>query len=294
MSDNAQPSNAQEPVNFEQLFAKKYFEATPDAKKEFRTLLFSDAIADFKSRIHRAFLPSAQNVPTTVVLNSTIRRTLTMYVDSPENIEKIDNFLAYLYRVAKTALLSQLNSAGETVSLSNSNDDERSDLDVPAPAESSYNTFIEDLEKESVSLQEVLGDYPRLCDPQNERDQLDQKIVLLAGEGYTNQQIADKLNKSYNVVTHRRKEIAAYMLRCRIQAARRDGCSAQTVIQDLQLSELRCVSSSIMRALDVTPREFEAAFRELAKTKPEFARLVEDDQFAEKIAQLTKDESSDR
>lgn len=294
MSDNAQPSNAQEPVNFEQLFAKKYFEATPDVRKEFLTLLFSDAVADYKSRVHRAFSPSAQNLQTTEVVDSAICRALVMYANSPENIEKIENFLAYLYRVAKTTLLRQLSRNGKTISLSDPNDDERPDLDVPAPAESSYNTFIEDLEKESVSLQEVLGDYPRLCDPQNERDQLDQKIVLLAGEGYTNLQIADKLNKSYNVVTHRRKEIAAYMLRCRIQAARRDGCSAQTVIQNLQLSELRYVSSSIMRELDATPREFEAAFRELAKTKPEFARLVEDDQFAEKIAQLTKDESSDR
>lgn len=294
MSDNAQPSNAPKPVNFEQLFAKKYFEATPDVRQEFRTLLFSDAVADYKSRVHRAFSPSTQHVQITEVVNSAIYRALVMYANSPENIEKIENFLAYLYRVAKTALLRQLSRNGKTISLSDPNDDEAPTSNVPAPAESSYNTFIEDLEKESVSLQEVLGDYPRLCDPQNERDQLDQKIVLLAGEGYTNLQIADKLNKSYNVVTHRRKEICAYMLRCRIQAARRDGCSAQTVIRDLQLSELRYISSSIMRALDATPREFEAAFRELAKTKPEFARLVEDDQFAEKIDQLTKSESSDR
>lgn len=294
MSDNAKHSNVQEPVDFEQLFAKKYFEATPDAREEFLTLLFSDAVADYKSRVHRAFSPSAQHVQTTEIVDSAIGRTLAMYADSPEKIEKIENFLAYLYRVAKTALLRQLSRSGTTVSLSNSDDDERSDLAIPAPAENSFNTFIEDLEKESVSLEKVLGDYPRLCAPQNERDQLDQKIVLLAGEGYTSRQIADKLNKSYNIVTHRRKEIAAYMLRCRIQAARRDGCSVQTVIQDLKLSELRYVSPSIMRALDATPRKFENAFRELAKTKPEFARLVENDQFAEKIAQLTEGESSDR
>lgn len=238
------------PQDVKSFFAEKYANASPEDKKALNDALFSDVVADLKGRIQRQLVPGAQVVRATSILDSTILSALVCFNNTPERVKEIDDFLAYLFTIARNVFFAKLASRKRATGwVRKVNDGQRSwekvaevkslhsdkeyqkDLDVPENGTALRASFVEDLQNFPLTgvAQDLFADYPRLTEE-------DKQILLMKMDGFKGAEIAETLGITYDMLNYRRRVIKNYMRSRHIRLMREQGCSDENIMAALELS----------------------------------------------------------